>query len=326
MRGLVLAVANQRQVRALLTTGPGQALARRFVAGEDLDDALRITRRLHAAGAQVSLDALGESVTTIAEAERAASVYHETVTALRAAGQVASLSIKPSQFGLDLDFDRCVALVAALAEDAATLPATVRLDMESSAFTDRTLGLWHAVQPEYPNVGIVLQAALRRTEADLEKALAAGASIRLCKGAYAESARVAFPRKSDVDANYERLMCRLLTAAGKMPPMGKGNEPRAAIATHDERLIAKAQAIVREVGLTANRYEFQMLFGVRRDLQSRLVSAGVPLRVYVPWGPAWYPYLSRRLAEHPANIVFLGRAMVAELLAGHHNGHPHKMS
>lgn len=320
MRALVLAVAQQPQVKTLLTTGPGRKLAQRFVAGETLEEALRTTRRLRAAGARVSLDYLGEAVSSIEEAERATAIYHETIAALRQSGLNASISIKPSQFGVALDFQRCAALVADLAADAASLPATVRLDMESSAYTDATLELWRHLRHEHPNLGIVLQAALRRTVTDMERTLAEGASIRLCKGAYAEPASIAFPRKSDVDRQYERLMRLLLENSATLPPMAGGNEPRAAIATHDQRLIAGARRLVRRLGLRADRFEFQMLFGVRRDLQSRLIRAGEPLRIYVPWGPAWYPYLSRRLAERPANMVFFGRALLSELTPWQHNG------
>lgn len=320
MRGLVLAVAQQPQIKALLTTGAGRGLARRFVAGERLEDALRVTARLRAAGAEVSLDFLGEAVSSMAEAENAAAVYRETTAALHSAGLVASLSIKATQFGVAIDFGRCVALVADLATRAATLPATVRLDMESSAYTDLTLRLWRALREQHPNVGIVLQASLHRTGDDLARAINEGASIRLCKGAYAEPPQVAFAKKGDVDANYGRLMRQLLEGAAALPPMAGGNEPRAAIATHDERLIGIARRVARGLMLGPERYEFQMLYGVRRDLQSRLIAAGEPVRIYVPWGPAWYPYLSRRLAERPANIVFIGRALLTELMAGHHNG------
>lgn len=316
LRSLVLAVAGEPHVRALLTAGPGRALARRFVAGERLDDALRVTRRLRASGAKVSIDFLGEAVDSAAEAKRAADVYHNIVASLRQNGLDASLSIKPSQFGVDLDFELCRGLVAGLAVDAATLPATVRLDMESSAHTDITLRLWRALRAEHPNVGIVLQSVLRRTASDLEETLAGGATIRLCKGAYAEPPAVAYQAKADVDASYEQLVRKLLEAASSMPPISAGNEPRAAIATHDQRMIWLGRRIARRLGLGPDRYEFQMLYGIRRDLQSRLLEQGEPLRIYVPWGPAWYPYLSRRLAERPANMMFVGRAILTELAAG----------
>jgi proline dehydrogenase len=214
--------------------------------------------------------------------------------------------------GLDVSRELCVQHLRKILERARELDTFVRIDMESSAYTQRTLEvhqeLWDA---GFRNVGIVLQAYLYRTAADVERAIELGISVRLCKGAYLEPARVAFPEKDDVDANYARLMERLLLA---------GNRP--AIATHDERLIQHAKEIARRERIAPERFDFEMLFGVRRDLQLRLVRDGYRVRVYLPYGAEWYPYLVRRLAERPANLSFFLRTLVAEALAGRHDGHP----
>jgi proline dehydrogenase len=246
------------------------------------------------------------------EAARAAGVYRETIRRLRNSASSVSLSIKASQLGLDVSRQVALELLAAVVDDASSIPTGVRLDMEDSAHTDGTLWLWRELGRLQRPVGVVLQASLYRTPNDLAEVIAAHGSVRLCKGAYLERPEVAYPRKSDVDRAYGQLLETLLDYAAVAPLPRPGDLPVAAIATHDERLIRRAIELVRQLNLDARRYEFQMLFGVRRDLQERLVDAGFPVRVYTPWGPSWYPYLTRRLAERPANLFFLASALLAE--------------
>ncbi|HLG50473.1 MAG TPA: proline dehydrogenase family protein [Chloroflexota bacterium] len=312
VRGLVLSLAREPHIRAFLTRGPGRTLARRFVAGDTLAEGLTAALALWRSGARVSLDYLGEAVTSLADAEAAYAVYRQTLDHLHRIAVPATLSVKPSQFGIDLSRADALRLLSELVDRAAQVPTGIRLDMEDSSRTDATLWLWDQLRQQGRSVGVVLQAALYRTPVDLERVIAAGGSVRLCKGAYAERATVAHPRKSDVDAAYRRLLERLLDYAAAAPPPGPGGLPPAAIATHDLRLIQSALDQIHTLELPPDRYEFQMLYGVRRDLQQWLIAAGYPLRVYTPWGPSWYPYLSRRLAERPANLLFLLRALLAE--------------
>lgn len=314
MRTIVLTVAHEPHVQSFLTRGPGRSLARRFVAGETLEEALAAARRLVAAGARVSLDYLGEAVTSFADAQAALAVYRTTIAHLRQTDLPVTLSVKPSQFGLDLSRDRCLDLLSELVGLAASAQIGVRLDMEDSSHTDNTLWLWEQLRARGLEVGVVLQAALYRTAADLERVLAAGGSVRLCKGAYLEPPSIAYPRKADVDRAYARLLDRLLRAAAAAPVARVGYLPLAAIATHDERLIARAIELIHQLKLDPDRYEFQMLYGVRRDLQERLIAQEYPLRVYTPWGPSWYPYLTRRLAERPANLLFVVSSLLREAL------------
>jgi proline dehydrogenase len=283
-----------------------RGLAQRYVAGEELADGIVVAETLNTQGLLVSLDHLGESVTNQAAARRAVSAYQDALEAIHAEEVEGNLSLKLTQLGLDVSRDLCVGHLRKILERAKALETFVRIDMESSAYTQRTLDvhaeLWQA---GLHNVGIVLQAYLYRTAADVGRAIEMGVPVRLCKGAYLEPARIAFADKAEVDANYAKLMERLLVA---------GTHP--AIATHDERLINRALEIAQAEKLTPDRFDFEMLFGVRRDLQLRLVSAGYRVRVYVPYGKEWYPYLVRRLAERPANLGFFVRSLVAEALAG----------
>lgn len=285
-------------------------VAQRYVAGEELADGIVVAQTLNTQGLMVSLDHLGESVRTPAEARRAVTAYLEALDAINREQVDGNISLKLTQLGLDIERALCVAHLRKILEHARELNTFVRIDMESSTYTQRTLDvhaeLW---RDGFHNVGVVLQAALYRTARDVEHAIELGARVRLCKGAYLESAQVAYPDKSAVDANYARLLERLLL---------KGNYP--AIATHDERLIRHAQDIARREGITPDRYEFQMLFGVRRDLQLQLVQQGYRVRVYVPYGGEWYPYLMRRLAERPANVAFFVRSVLQEAMAGRRNG------
>jgi len=271
-------------------------LATRFVAGETLEQALEVARRLKSEGITVTLDHLGESVTTLEEAAAARDVYLRLLDAMHQAGFEPNVSLKLTQFGLDFSFDQCLANVELLARRAAELGGFVRVDMESSAYTQRTLDLTAQLHARYGSVGVVIQAYLRRSQADVEFLNGRRIRVRLCKGAYLEPSSVAFPQKQDVDRNYFELT-RLLLDGGAY----------AAIATHDEPLIGRIERYVAEKKIARDAFEFQMLYGIRRDLQRRLVSAGYRLRLYVPFGRAWYPYYMRRLAERPANVLFVLR-------------------
>jgi proline dehydrogenase len=305
LRSSLLWISRRRSVGRLATRLPvTRSMVARFVAGETLDEALAALERLRDAGFNTTVDVLGESVRSAADARAAADTYLTTLDALAARGLDRNVSLKLSQMGLAVSEDACRDNVQTILTRAAELEAFVRIDMEDHATTDRTLALWRAVRPINAgrgDSGVVIQASLRRSPADVEALIAEDARIRLCKGAYVEPASVAFPDKADVDAAYATLMERLL-ADGTFP----------AIATHDERLIARAIAFTRERGIGPERFEFQMLYGVRRDVQERLVRAGFGVRVYVPFGTEWYPYFMRRLAERPANVAFVLRSVLRE--------------
>jgi proline dehydrogenase len=271
-------------------------LASRFVAGETLDTAMRALAELNAAHIAVSLDLLGESVNRPDEAHAARDVYLELLDRIHAAGADANVSVKLTQMGLDIDEALCLANLRAILARARQYGSFVRIDMEGSAYTQRTLDVFtQTLYPEFGNTaGVVLQSYLRRTASDVDAMIALGARVRLCKGAYKEPPAVAFPDKRDVDANYVACLERLLD---------QGHYP--GIATHDERIISHTKAFARGRRIDPSRFEFQMLYGVRRDLQHELRAEGYRLRVYVPFGSHWYPYLMRRLAERPANIGFI---------------------
>jgi proline dehydrogenase len=313
LKGTLLYLANRRPVhRLVMRHDLLRGLTQRYVAGEELVDGIVVAETLNTQGLLVSLDHLGESVSNPAAAKRAVSAYLDALEAIAAEQVEGNVSLKLTQLGLDLSREMCVAHLRTILERARDLDTFVRIDMESSAYTQRTLDVHRELWDEgFRNVGIVLQAYLYRTAADVERAIEMGAQVRLCKGAYLEPSRVAFADKSEVDANYARLMERLLLA---------GTHP--AIATHDERLINRVVEFAQAERVSPELFDFEMLFGVRRDLQLRLVSAGYRVRVYLPYGQEWYPYLVRRLAERPANLGFFVRALVAEALAGRHNGHP----
>ena len=278
-------------------------LASRFVAGETIDEAITALRDLNSGGLSASLDLLGESVLHAEEANRACQTYLDILDRIHAAKANANVSVKLTQMGLDIDEQLCLRNMRAIIGRAKQYGSFVRIDMEQSTYTARTLQLFTDVlYPEFGNtVGVVLQSYLRRTAADVDAMIALGARVRLCKGAYKEPEDVAFPDKKDVDANYVTCMERLIE---------RGNYP--GIATHDVKIIEHATAFVKKHTIPAARYEFQMLYGVRRDLQFRLHREGHNLRVYVPFGTHWYPYLMRRLAERPANIAFITTNILKE--------------
>jgi proline dehydrogenase len=280
-----------------------RAFARRFVAGETADEAIGAVVELNRKGITASLDLLGESVHNESEARAAGAEYVELLNAIARGRVDANVSLKLTQMGFDLNEDLCVGIVSEILETAKRLNSFVRLDMESSAYTQRTIDLFSKrLYPSYgPQVGVVLQSMMRRTRDDVEWAIAQRVRVRLCKGAYMEPATVAFPDKKDVDANYAACLQALLERG-----------TYAGIATHDEKLIEGTTRFAKEHNIAPDRFEFQMLYGVRRDLQERLVREGWRMRVYVPFGTQWYPYLMRRLAERPANVMFITGNVVRE--------------
>jgi proline dehydrogenase len=278
----------------------GRPLASRFVAGLTVEDAVAVCRRVNAEGISASLDSLGESVTVEAEARAAADVYHRVLDAIEAGGLKANVSPKLTQMGMDIRPELAEEIVGGVVEHATRVGSFVRIDMESSHYTEATIAMTERLHQRFPGaVGTVLQAYLYRTEKDAERLLGQGIRIRLCKGAYKEPAEVAFPRKQDVDANYIKLMKRMATSG-----------VFCGIATHDQKIVDEMLRFVRENGVARDAFEFQMLYGVRRDLQRKLAKAGFGVRVYVPFGNAWYPYFMRRLAERPANVIFLAKNML----------------
>ncbi len=296
-RALVLRIASLPPVRHLITQGrPFRKLVDRFVAGTSLDDALRVASLLQAKGMNVSIDYLGESVRDRQMAEAVVDEYCRVLPALAEQGLDVQISVKLTQMGLDIDGEFCRSNLERVVERARQVGGFVRIDMESSAYTQRTLDIFYTLHERYPNLGIVIQAYLYRSEEDIDRLIGCKASVRLCKGAYAEPATVAYPRRSQVNSAYRRLMHKLLL---------HGHQP--AIATHDESIIRDAIAFVRQNDIPPERFEFEMLYGIRRDLQEQLVAQGYRMRVYVPYGEAWYPYFTRRLAERPANLLFFLR-------------------
>ena len=306
LRASLLWLSEQPHVfRFVRRNGLARRFASRFVAGETVNEAVAAVRELNQARLSASLDLLGESVLKPEEARHARDTYAETLARIRAARVDANVSLKLTQMGLDIDEALCRANLRAIIGQAKAQDSFVRIDMEQSSYTETTLRLFKTVfHPEFGNtVGVVLQSYLRRTRQDVDDMIALGARVRLCKGAYKEPADVAFPAKSDVDANYVACMERLLE---------HGTYP--GIATHDPRIIAHAKAFTTARGIPPDRYEFQMLYGVRRDLQQALRREGYNVRVYVPFGTHWYPYLMRRLAERPANIAFIVGNVLKESL------------
>jgi len=300
LRSFFIALSHNRSLRRFSERSRlGVRLSSRFVAGMEIDDALRVAEAINRQGMTVSLDSLGESVTTEEEARAAAQIYHRLLDAIAERKLKANISVKLTQMGLNLSPALAESIVGSLAEDAQATGSFLRIDMEDSSLTEATLEIVrriHAKPGMRGVIGVVIQAYLYRSQADIEGLLADGIRVRLCKGAYMEPAEVAFPRKAEVDANYVRLTGLLLDS-----PIYHG------LATHDEAMIAAAKSYASEHGIERSRFEFQMLFGVRRDLQRRLVSEGYNVRVYLPFGSDWYPYFMRRLAERPANVLFLAR-------------------
>lgn len=306
LRNSLLYLSNQPRIfKFVRNNRMARGFANRFVAGETLDTAVAAVRKLNASGMTVSLDLLGESVHNEAEARAAGKEYLQILDRIHSEKLDANVSVKLTAMGMDISEELCVDVMQRILQRAAEYRTFVRLDMESSAYTEKTLDMFEQrLFPAYrESVGVVLQSYLYRTAADVEHMNQIRARVRICKGAYKEPESVAFPDKKDVDASYVRCMKLLMT---------KGNYP--GIATHDERIIAAAKEFARENRILPDKYEFQMLYGVRRDLQDQLIREGYRLRIYVPFGTQWYPYLMRRLAERPANIAFLTGNVVREMI------------
>lgn len=301
-QGLIF-LSHSHLAKRLVTGAPvSRSLSRRFVPGETVDAVLEAARRANRAGLKVTCNYLGEAVGSRAEAEAAANVYLEVLDRIAREGIDGNISVKLSQLGQDIDEAFLRRNARRVVERAAGYGIFVRFDMESSAYVQRTLDLFERLwTEEIRNIGVVLQAYLRRTEQDARRMVELGARVRLCKGAYAEPPHLAFQDKRDVDANFTRI-AKILLDGGHYP----------AIATHDERIIEAVRRYARERAIDANAFEFQMLYGVRRDLQRRLVAQGHNVRVYIPFGEAWYPYLMRRLAERPANLLFFVGSLIRE--------------
>ena len=304
LRRTFLWLSNQPTIfKFVRNNGLAKKFAGRFVAGETLDTAIAAVRELNARKITASLDLLGESVTNEPEAHAAKNEYLEMLDRIAKEKLNANVSVKLTQMGLDISESLCVQIMREILARAKQYDTFVRLDMEGSDYTERTLAMFeHKLYPGFEkHVGIVLQSYLFRTEKDVARAIALGARVRICKGAYKEPPTVAFPAKADVDANYVKSMRRL---------MSEGIYP--GLATHDPAIIAEAKRWASEQGIAPSRFEFQMLYGIRRDLQEQIVREGYNMRVYVPFGTQWYPYLMRRLAERPANVAFITGSVMRE--------------
>ena len=300
LRALLLELAKSPRLRRwIASNGTTRRVVQRFVPGEDLAPALEAARRSNRAGMAVSLDHLGENVVSREDAERARRAYTDALDRIAAENLDANVSLKLTHLGLDLGDEYCAEQLRIVTQRAAALRNFVRVDMEGSEYTDRTLRIVRQARAETDAVGTVIQAYLYRSEKDIQDLLKIGCRIRLVKGAYKEPSEIAFPRKKDVDANYIKLM-RLLLPSGIYHAM----------ATHDPAMIDATVRFAAERGITKDKFEFQMLYGIRTDLQSRLVREGYRVRVYIPFGKDWFPYFMRRLAERPANLLFFARNLL----------------
>lgn len=301
LRHFFIALSKNPQMQDVIVGMPvSREMARRFIAGETLDDAIEAIRATNASRMLATLDFLGEHVDSEAEARANADEYIRALQAIRAAGVQSNISIKLTAMGLGVGDEVCYRNVRRIVQQAAELGNFVRIDMEDSPVTDRTLAIYRRVRAEFPNCGVVIQAYLYRSESDIRSLMAQGmAHLRLCKGAYDEPPEVAFQEKADVDANMVRLIRLMLESQPAFP----GTYP--AVASHDHRIINWVKAYAYHRGIADDRFEFQMLYGIRRDLQENLAKEGYPVRVYVPYGTHWYPYFMRRMAERPANLWFI---------------------
>jgi len=296
LRSLLISLSQNTTLRGIMErSGPGRKVSSRFVAGLSVEDALRVTKELTAQGFAVTLDSLGESVRTEAEAMAAAQIYHVLLDAIQEQLLNANVSVKLTGVGMDVSPELAESTVGNIVAHAAHFQNFVRIDMEGTPYTEATIALTERLFAQYPGaVGTVLQAYLFRTAEDTARLLRQGIRIRLCKGAYKEPGNLAFPEKADVDKNYVKLMQMML-------PSGVF----CGIATHDSAMVAATEKFAAENNIARSAFEFQMLYGVRRDLQRDLLARGYGVRVYLPFGTDWYPYFMRRLAERPANVLFL---------------------
>jgi proline dehydrogenase len=297
LRSTLLKLSESKKFASWVTSnGTTRRMARRFVAGETLDEAIAAARQCNDSGMMASLDHLGENVSTTSDAQHSRDAYLEVFERIAEEKLHANVSCKLTQLGLDINNEFCTGLVLSIAERAASFDSFLRIDMEGSAYTQRTIDLVKRVRARNPAVGAVIQAYLYRSETDVADLLAYGCRIRLCKGAYKEPEDIAFPKKADVDGNFIRLMQMLLSSGFYH-----------AIATHDPRMIAATIRHAAARKISKDDFEFQMLYGVRTDLQRSLVHDGYRVRIYIPFGSDWFPYFMRRLAERPANVGFIIR-------------------
>jgi proline dehydrogenase len=300
LRRLLLYLSTAVWARWMVTgLGFARRAARRFVAGETLDEAVAAVQALNERKLAASLDYLGESVARAEDTQEVVSTYRDLMARIHQSKLDASVSLKLTHLGLDIDEELCQTNLRTILTDAKQMGIPVTIDMENTPYTDVTLRIYRTMRDEYgfDNVGTVIQSYLRRSEADMQALGAEGAHIRLCKGAYLEAQDVAFPDKTDVDANYVRILRAFLQSKGYL-----------CLATHDENMIQAGESAIREFNIQPNRYEFQMLYGIRSERQEALVKSGYKVRIYVPFGAAWYPYFMRRLAERPANLWFFARS------------------
>ncbi len=294
-RAALLYLSRQHGLKDFISRfGAARKITSRFIAGENIDDAIIAIRELNTLGITASFDHLGESITSEADADAEVREYLRVLGKIEDTGINSNISVKLTQLGLDIDEALCLKNTRRMAEEAARRGNFLRIDMEDTPKTEATLRIFRTLRAEFDNLGIVIQAYLYRSEKDIAELLKLGARIRLCKGAYQEPAEVAFPEKNEVDANFIRLM-KLLLQSGVYH----------GIATHDEKMIAATKEYATQAGIAQSSFEFQMLFGVRRDLQVKLKREGWGMRTYVPYGEFWYPYFMRRLAERPANVWFV---------------------
>lgn len=306
LRQMLTRLSQEPRLREMTVhNGMMRTMARRFVAGETLPEAIDVVRQINRRGMTATIDHLGENVSTESEAAMAADDYCRILESVADSGVDSNVSLKLTHMGLDLGVDVAYGNCLRVVEAAA--PNFVRIDMESAEYVDRTLEIFRRLFEQHKNVGVVIQSALYRSEADIESLNEIGARVRLVKGAYLEPPSVAYQDKAEVDAAYVRLTEALLS---------RGAYP--AIATHDLRMIDAAKRYALDRGIDRSRFEFQMLYGIRRDLQTRLVSQGYNMRIYVPYGTEWYPYLMRRMAERPANLMFVVRNIARESIPGRH--------
>lgn len=295
LRDTLLYLAQNNNLREFVVSNRAtRGVSRRFVAGEALEEAIQVTRVLNQTGMHVSLDHLGENVSDAQEAKATARGYRDILDSIKQTGIDANISVKLTALGLDISPELCEQNVSDILEHAQKYQIFVRIDMEGSAYTESTVDITLRMHQQFEHVGTVIQSCLYRSKKDVEQLIAQGVRVRLVKGAYKEPKTIAFQNKSDVDHNYIQLMMMLLS---------RGNYP--ALATHDEAIINAACKYARDHGINKDTFEFQMLYGIRRDLQEKLVHQGYNMRIYVPYGSQWYPYLMRRMAERPANLVFV---------------------
>lgn len=303
LRQFFIALSESKGLRAIAERSPmGKRASSRFVAGTQLEDIMRVTQQMNSMGIAVTMDVLGENVTNEQEARESMASYHQMLDQITARKLKANVSVKLTHVGFDIDQRMCKELMCGLVRHAADLKNFVRIDMEGSPYTQKTLDLvkeLHSATQPADAVGVVIQAYLYRSEKDVEDLCSRGIRIRLCKGAYKEPADIAFPKKKDVDANYVKL-AKMLMKSGLYH----------GIATHDEQIIQELISFAKQERIPPEAFEFQMLYGIKRDVQQQIVKDGWRMRVYVPYGTEWYPYFMRRLAERPANVLFIAKNLL----------------